>query len=78
MERLVQRLKTAGLSSTTNHKNPILKYEGLGNQLMHAAILVRESILEQNGQGSLALLSRWLLLKVLEVELLKIPKVIGA
>jgi hypothetical protein len=25
------------LSITTNHKNPILKYEGLGNQLMHAA-----------------------------------------
>jgi hypothetical protein len=34
--------------------------------------------LEQNGQGSLALLSRWLLLKVFEVEFLKIPKVIGA
>jgi hypothetical protein len=30
-------LKTVGLSSTINHKNPILKYEGLGNQLMHAA-----------------------------------------
>jgi hypothetical protein len=27
-------------------------------------ILERESILEQNGQGTLALLSRWLLLKV--------------
>jgi hypothetical protein len=37
MERLVQWLKTAGLSNTTNHKNPILKHEGLGNQLMHAA-----------------------------------------
>jgi hypothetical protein len=37
MERLVRRLKTTGLSITTNHKNPILKYEGLGNQLMHAA-----------------------------------------
>jgi hypothetical protein len=37
-----------------------------------------ESILEQNGQGLLALLSRWLLLKVLEVEFLKILKVIGA
>jgi hypothetical protein len=37
MERLVWWLKTAGLSNTTNHKNPILKYEGLGNQLMHAA-----------------------------------------
>jgi hypothetical protein len=37
MERLVQRLKTAGLSNTTNHKNPILKYEDLGNQLMHTA-----------------------------------------
>jgi hypothetical protein len=28
---------TAGLSNTTNHKNPILKYEILGNQLMHVA-----------------------------------------
>jgi hypothetical protein len=37
MERLVQWLKTAGLSNATNHKNPILKYEGLGNQFMHAA-----------------------------------------
>jgi hypothetical protein len=37
MERLVWRHKTAGLSNTTNHKNPILKSEGLGNQLMHAA-----------------------------------------
>jgi hypothetical protein len=37
MERLVRQLKTAGLSITTNHKNPILKYENLGNQLMHAA-----------------------------------------
>jgi hypothetical protein len=36
MERLVWRLKTIGLSNTTNHKNSILKYEGLGNQLMHA------------------------------------------
>jgi hypothetical protein len=34
--------------------------------------------LEQNGQGSLALLSGWRLLKVLEVNLLKILKVIGA
>jgi hypothetical protein len=41
-------------------------------------ILEREIILEQNGQGSLALLSRCLLLKVLEVKFLKIPKVIGA
>jgi hypothetical protein len=41
-------------------------------------ILEREGILEQNGQGSLTLLSRWLLLKVLEVEFLKIPKVVGA
>jgi hypothetical protein len=39
--------------------------------------LERESIMEQNGQGSLALFSHWLLLKVLEVKLLKIPKVIG-
>jgi hypothetical protein len=37
MEILVRQLKTAGLSNTTNHKNPILKYEGSGNQLMHAA-----------------------------------------
>jgi hypothetical protein len=37
MERLVWQLKTAGLSNTTNHKNPILKYESLGNQLLHAA-----------------------------------------
>jgi hypothetical protein len=34
--------------------------------------------IEQNGQGSLALLSRWLLLKVLKVKFLKIPKVVGA
>jgi hypothetical protein len=34
--------------------------------------------IEQNGQGSLVLLSRWLLLKVLEVKFLKILKVIGA
>jgi hypothetical protein len=27
---------TTGLSNTTNHKNPIQKYESLGNQLMHA------------------------------------------
>jgi hypothetical protein len=30
-------LMTAGLSNTTNHKNPILKDESLHNQLMHAA-----------------------------------------
>jgi hypothetical protein len=41
-------------------------------------ILERESILEQNGQGSLALLSRWQLLKDLEVKFLKIPKVVRA
>jgi hypothetical protein len=34
--------------------------------------------LEQNGQGSLTLLSHWVLLKVLEVKFLKILKVIGA
>jgi hypothetical protein len=45
---------------------------------MPMCILERDSILEQNGQGSLALLSHWLLLKVLEVRFLKIPKVIGA
>jgi hypothetical protein len=37
-------------------------------------ILERESILEQNGQELLALLSRWLLLKVLEVKFLKFQK----
>jgi hypothetical protein len=45
---------------------------------MSMCILERESIFEQNGQGSVALLSHWLLLKVLEVKFLKIPKVIGA
>jgi hypothetical protein len=35
--RLVRQLKTAGLSNTTNHKKRILKYESLGNQLMHVA-----------------------------------------
>jgi hypothetical protein len=35
MERPVRRLKTAGLSNTTNHKNLILMYEVLVNQLMH-------------------------------------------
>jgi hypothetical protein len=34
--------------------------------------------MEQNGQKSLALLSHWLLFKVLEVKFLKIPKVVGA
>jgi hypothetical protein len=37
MKRLVRWLKTAGLSITNNHKNSILKYEDLCNQLMHAA-----------------------------------------
>jgi hypothetical protein len=37
MERHVRRLKTAGLSNTTNHKNSILKYESIGNHLMHVA-----------------------------------------
>jgi hypothetical protein len=41
-------------------------------------VLERESILEQNSQWSLALLSHWLLLKVLVVKLLKISKVVGA
>jgi hypothetical protein len=30
-------LMIAGLSNTTNHKNPILNYESLGSQLIHAA-----------------------------------------
>jgi hypothetical protein len=37
METLVRWLKNAGLSITTNHKNPILKHESLGNQLMHTS-----------------------------------------
>jgi hypothetical protein len=41
-------------------------------------ILEKESILEQNDQGSLALLFLWLLLKILEVKFLKISKVVGA
>jgi hypothetical protein len=41
-------------------------------------ILERESILVQDGQWSLALLSHWLLLKVLEVKFFKILKVLGA
>jgi hypothetical protein len=28
---------TVELSNTTKHKNPILKHEGLDNQLMHAS-----------------------------------------
>jgi hypothetical protein len=35
-------------------------------------------MLQQNDQGPLALLSRWLLLKVLEVELLKVLNVVDA
>jgi hypothetical protein len=41
-------------------------------------ILERESVLEQNDQGSLALLSHWLLLKFMEVNFLMISKVVGA
>jgi hypothetical protein len=37
MERLERCLKTVGLSNANNHKNSILKYKGLDNQLMHAA-----------------------------------------
>jgi hypothetical protein len=37
MKDFVRWLKTIGLSNTTNHKNSILKYEGLGNQYMHVA-----------------------------------------
>jgi hypothetical protein len=36
-EKICTTPMTVGLSITTNHKNPILKYEGLGKQLMHAA-----------------------------------------
>jgi hypothetical protein len=45
---------------------------------MPVCILQRESIYDQYGQGSLALLSCLLLLKVLDVELLEILKVVGA
>jgi hypothetical protein len=46
---------------------------------MHvASVYYKEKALKQNGQGSLALLSHWLLLKVLEVKFLKIPEVVGA
>jgi hypothetical protein len=41
-------------------------------------ILEVESIVEQCGQGSLALLSHLLLLKVLNIELLEILNVFGA
>jgi hypothetical protein len=34
--KICMTLMTVGLSNTTNPKNPILKYESLGNQLMHA------------------------------------------
>jgi hypothetical protein len=37
MKRLVRWLKTVGISITTNHKKPIVKYDSLGNQLMQAA-----------------------------------------
>jgi hypothetical protein len=59
--------------------NPNPKVRGLGAVLKHVGqcVYLRDSILEQNGQGSLALLSRWLLLKDLEVKFLKIPKVFG-
>jgi hypothetical protein len=40
-------------------------------------ILEGESIVEYSGEGSLALLSHLLLLKVLKVELLEILKVVG-
>jgi hypothetical protein len=46
---------------------------------MHVVcVYYRESILEQNGQLSLALLSHLVMLKVLEVRFLKILKVVGA
>jgi hypothetical protein len=54
----------------------MLRYSIIACMSMY--ILERESILEQNGQWSLALLSHWMLLKVLEVKFLKIPKVVGA
>jgi hypothetical protein len=45
---------------------------------MQANVYTRErKHIGADGQASLALLSRWLLLKVLEVKFLKIPKVIG-
>jgi hypothetical protein len=73
-EKTCTTLKTAWLS--ISNQNTRLRYSI--KACMTMCILERDSILEQNGQGSLALLSHWLLLKVLEVMFLKIPKVVGA
>jgi hypothetical protein len=66
-------LPTASLIS-----KQVVPYRICGGTCCDLCILERESILEQNSQGSFALLSHRLLLKVLDVEFLKIPKVIGA
>jgi hypothetical protein len=70
MERLIRWLKTVGLGNTTNHKNLILKYESLGNQLVHVARERERAYWNKMVKGHL--------LKVLEVKFLKILKVVGA
>jgi hypothetical protein len=77
--RLVRRLQIEWLSNTTNHKNSILKYEGLDNQLMHAASVywTKKAYSNKMVMGHLPC-SLASLLKVLNVQLLEILKVIGA
>jgi hypothetical protein len=73
-EKTCTTLMTTRLSITTNHKNPILKYEGLGNQLMHEACVY----LGEKAYWNKMVKGHWLLLKVLEVKFLKSLKVVGA
>jgi hypothetical protein len=54
-----------GLSNNIKECMPICELEG-------------ESTYDQYGQGSLALLSQWILLKLFLVELLYVLKVVGA
>jgi hypothetical protein len=72
-------LKTAWLSLTNQVWTHITKVWGLGNNInawSPVYILEKESIYDQYGQESLALLF-YLLLKILLVEVLEILKVIG-
>jgi hypothetical protein len=74
-------LKTTWLSITNQEWTQILIVWGLGNNIkacMSICDLERESTYDQYGQGSLALLSRLLLLKVLNIELLEVLEVICA
>jgi hypothetical protein len=52
-------------------------YIGIGDERRTIYELEKESIYDQYGQRSLALLSHWLL-KVLLVELLEVHEVVGA